>query len=64
MITEKLKKVLDWEPTISFKEGLGHTINWIKENNIELRTPFRGWPKQYRKGTKMNIENIKTCIYR
>lgn len=48
----KAKKVLDWEPTISFKEGLGHTINWIKENEIELRTPFRGWPKQYRKGTK------------
>jgi dTDP-glucose 4,6-dehydratase len=48
----KAKKVLDWEPTISFKEGLGHTINWIKENNVELRTPFRGWPKQYRKETK------------
>jgi len=48
----KAKKVLDWEPTISFKEGLGHTINWIKENNVEFRTPFRGWPKQYRKDTK------------
>ena len=45
----KAKKMLDWEPKIPFDEGLKNTINWIKENSIELRTPFRGWPKQYRK---------------
>jgi dTDP-glucose 4,6-dehydratase len=45
----KAKKILDWEPKITFDEGLKNTIGWIKENNIELRTPFRGWPKQYRK---------------
>jgi nucleoside-diphosphate-sugar epimerase len=45
----KAKKILDWEPKITFDEGLKNTIDWIKENNVELRTPFRGWPKQYRK---------------
>ena len=45
----KAKKMLDWEPKITFDEGLKNTINWIKENSVELRTPFRGWPKQYRK---------------
>ncbi len=45
----KAKKILDWEPKITFDEGLKNTIDWIRENNVELRTPFRGWPKQYRK---------------
>ena len=45
----KAKKMLDWEPKITFDEGLKNTIDWIKENSVELRTPFRGWPKQYRK---------------
>jgi len=44
----KARKILGWEPTVSFKDGLENTINWIKQNNIQLRTPFRGWPKQYR----------------
>ena len=50
--SKKAKKILDWEPTISFEEGLEKTIDWIKQNNVELRTPFRGWPKQYRKVKK------------
>jgi nucleoside-diphosphate-sugar epimerase len=45
----KAKKILDWEPKITFDEGLKSTIDWIRENSVELRTPFRGWPKQYRK---------------
>lgn len=45
----KAKKILNWEPIVSFGDGLENTINWIKQNNVELRTPFRGWPKQYRK---------------
>jgi len=45
----KAKTILDWEPKIAFDEGLKNTIDWIKENSVELRTPFRGWPKQYRK---------------
>ena len=45
----KAKTILDWEPKIAFDEGLKNTIDWIKENDVELRTPFRGWPKQYRK---------------
>ncbi len=47
--SKKAEKILGWKPTISFEEGLEKTIDWIKQNNIELRTPFRGWPKQYRK---------------
>ena len=50
--SRKAKKILGWEPTISFKEGLEHTISWIKENNVELKTPFRGWPKQYRRNKR------------
>ena len=45
----KAKKILNWEPKITFDEGLKNTVNWIKDNGVELRTPFRGWPKQYRK---------------
>ncbi len=44
----KAKKILGWKPKISFEEGLEYTIDWIKQNNLQLKTPFSGWPKQYR----------------
>lgn len=46
---KKAKKLLNWEPTISFESGLKHTIDWMIENTLTLKTPFKGWPKQYRK---------------
>lgn len=46
---QKARKVLGWYPTVSFEEGLETTINWINQNEVQLKTPFRGWPKQYRK---------------
>lgn len=30
--TSKIKSELSWEPTVSFAEGLDHTVAWIKEN--------------------------------
>ena len=43
----KAKKILSWTPKIRFKEGLEKTVKWIKENHLELKTPFEGWPKYY-----------------
>lgn len=44
----KAKKLLDWEPTVSFRNGLRQTIDWINSNHIEFDTPFEGWSKNYR----------------
>lgn len=43
----KAKKILDWQPQISFEDGLGKTIKWISENHVQLKTPFEGWSKYY-----------------
>jgi len=43
----KAKKILDWEPQITFEDGLKHTVKWISENQIQLKTPFEGWSKYY-----------------
>ncbi len=43
----RAKKILDWQPQISFEDGLGKTINWISENHVQLKTPFEGWSKYY-----------------
>ena len=45
---KKAKQLLDWNPMIEFDSGLEYTIDWMKENALKLKTPFRGWPKQYR----------------
>ncbi len=42
------KKILDWEPTITFKEGLKQTLDWIDSNQMYFKTPFKGWAKTYR----------------
>ena len=44
----KAKRILNWEPLVSFREGLEETINWIETNHIEFSTPFQGWAKNYR----------------
>lgn len=43
----KAKKILDWYPQISFEKGLEKTIQWISENHVQLKTPFKGWSKYY-----------------
>lgn len=47
----KARKILNWEITTSFKEGLEETIKWINSNKIEFGTSFKGWTKNeiYRK---------------
>ncbi len=44
----KAKRILGWEPTISFRDGLTETINWIHANHVEFNTPFQGWASDYR----------------
>ena len=44
----KAKRILNWKPVISFRDGLEETINWIEANHIEFNTSFQGWAKNYR----------------
>lgn len=44
----KAKRLLDWSPIVSIEEGLKITIDWIKQNPMEFKTPFEGWAKTYR----------------
>lgn len=37
---DRANRLLGWEPTISIKEGLKKTIDWIKENGVNINTPF------------------------
>jgi len=48
---EKAKKILGWEPKISLEEGLKRTIEWIANNPIKFKGPFKGWPKSYYRRT-------------
>jgi len=48
----KAKKLLGWQPTLSIEEGLSRTIDWVKQNPLELTTPFKGWSKTYRMNNK------------
>lgn len=33
----KAKQLLDWDPEVSFEEGLDHTVHWYQENKLWLR---------------------------
>jgi len=48
----KAKKLLGWQPTLSIEEGLSRTIDWVKQNPLDLTTPFKGWSKTYRMNNK------------
>ena len=37
---DRASRILDWTPKISVKEGLEITIKWIKENGVNINTPF------------------------
>ena len=30
---DKIKRLLDWEPSIDFKEGMEHTLEWFRSVN-------------------------------
>jgi len=34
----RIKTILQWEPKISLNEGLKKTINWFKENCLDLKS--------------------------
>lgn len=47
---KKAKDILDWEPTVSFKDGLKQTINWYVENKkwwqkIRSKTEYKEFEK-------------------
>ena len=43
----KAKKILGWEPQVSLEEGLQRTIEWIANNPIRFKGPFKGWYQSY-----------------
>jgi dTDP-glucose 4,6-dehydratase len=42
-------RLLGWKPEVNIKDGLRMTIEWMKNNNTELKAPFKGWAASYRK---------------
>jgi len=47
----KAKKILGWAPQVTMEEGLKKTINWIVNNPITFKGPFRGWYQSYYGGS-------------
>ena len=47
----KAKKILGWEPQVSLEEGLQRTIEWIANNPIRFKGPFKGWYQSYYRRT-------------
>lgn len=45
----KAEKVLGWKPAVSIEDGLAKTIEWIKNNAVVFKEPFRGWPRTMKK---------------
>jgi len=41
------KKLLGWKPEVSMKKGLEITIDWVKNNGLHLKSPFKNWPSVY-----------------
>jgi len=45
---DKANQLLGWKPEISISDGLRKTIDWVKNNGLELKSPFKSWPSTYR----------------
>ena len=43
----KAKIILGWEPKVSLDEGLKKTIEWLANNPIRFKGPFKGWYQSY-----------------
>jgi len=37
---DRANRLLGWKPEVSIKSGLESTINWIKENGVNINTPY------------------------
>lgn len=45
----RASRLLGWKPEVSIRDGLKLTIDWMKNNKVELKAPFKGWAASYRK---------------
>jgi dTDP-glucose 4,6-dehydratase len=45
----KANRLLGWKPEMSIRDGLKMTVNWMKNNQVELKAPFKGWATSYRR---------------
>ena len=43
----KARKMLGWHPIVTLEDGLTRTINWIADNSVRFKGPFRGWYQSY-----------------
>ena len=43
----KAKKILGWEPQFPLEEGLKRTIEWMANNSVGFKGPFKGWYQSY-----------------
>ena len=37
---DRASRILEWKPEVGIKEGLKITFKWIKENGVNINTPF------------------------
>jgi nucleoside-diphosphate-sugar epimerase len=51
----KANRLLGWAPSISLREGLERTVEWIRRNGVAVKTPFKGWPSTYRGSFESSI---------
>lgn len=59
----KAFRLLGWKPTVSIRDGLAKTIDWVKHHNITFKAPFKGWPATYRQSSGNRISINSTKIY-
>jgi dTDP-glucose 4,6-dehydratase len=45
----KARRILNWSPTIPLDEGLKRTLDWLRSHPVRYETPFKGWPRVYRR---------------
>ena len=43
----KAKQILKWQPQVSLEEGLKRTIEWVANNSVRFKGPFKGWYQSY-----------------
>ena len=54
----RAKELLGWMPTVPLNVGLRQTIDWIRDNGVEFKEPFKGWRRSYSGGMKL-VDEVK-----